>query len=61
MTQRTLVDKTEQKLGSPGLSDAMATLQTSELTALLMETARKRALRREPRDVLRAWASDPFV
>jgi len=61
MTNRVLLDKTEEKLGLPGLCDALAKLQTSELTALLMETARKRAERRNPSELLRAWASDAYV
>jgi hypothetical protein len=54
--------RAERATGVPGLAELLAERLTgSDLTSLLLDVARRRAARLEPRDVLAQYERDRFV
>lgn len=56
-----LIDKVEERLGTPGLAAQLAGLSSSELTAVQLEVARLRAEGRTPAQVVSHYGRDRYV
>ena len=54
-------DRIERMLGTPKLAEDLAGLRTNDLSALLMWVLGRRAARRSPGELLRAFEVDTFV
>ena len=53
--------RAESAAGHPGLTDALGGLEGSALASLLLEVAARQAARRNPAEILRQAATDPFT